>query len=214
MARYRLWAGLVGLCLALSGQALAQFDEPVSKNELSGLLGRTFISDQGVRGVSTFDPLLHFGKGPTFEINYGRRVLVRDAYTLTLEVPAVFDLDQKVHFSVNLAPRNYKSFFLTPSLRASLFPDTRLSPWISFGGGLGVFRENSTLEFGGANPGSTGSTTGTLQGGVGLDVRILRALSLRTAVRDFYSGVPQLNLETGKSRQHNYFVGVGAIWHF
>jgi hypothetical protein len=33
-------------------------------------------------------------------------------------------------------------------------------------------------------------------------------------VRDFWSGVPQLNVDTGKSRQHNIFGGGGVVWHF
>ena len=39
-------------------------------------------------------------------------------------------------------------------------------------------------------------------------------LSLRGEARDFNSGVPQLNVDTGKSRQHNYFVGGGVVWRF
>ncbi len=31
------------------------------KNEISGLLGRTFISDQGVKGLPPSDSILHFG---------------------------------------------------------------------------------------------------------------------------------------------------------
>jgi hypothetical protein len=37
---------------------------------------------------------------------------------------------------------------------------------------------------------------------------------LRLAARDFWSGVPQLNVDTGKSRQHNIFVAGGIVWHF
>jgi hypothetical protein len=50
--------------------------------------------------------------------------------------------------------------------------------------------------------------------GLGLDVHLLSSLSVRGQVRDFYSGVPELNVDTGKSRQHNYFVGGGVVWHF
>ena len=45
------------------------------QNELSGLLGRTFISDQGIIGGTFFDNNVHFGNGLTFEANYARRVL-------------------------------------------------------------------------------------------------------------------------------------------
>jgi hypothetical protein len=38
--------------------------------------------------------------------------------------------------------------------------------------------------------------------------------SFRGEVRDFYSGTPNLPLaDTGKTRQHNYFVGLGLVWH-
>jgi len=39
-------------------------------------------------------------------------------------------------------------------------------------------------------------------------------MSLRGLVRNFYSGVPEVHVDTGKSRQHNYFVGGGGGWHF
>jgi hypothetical protein len=53
-----------------------------------------------------------------------------------------------------------------------------------------------------------------IQFGAGLDVRLTHKFSIRTEVRDYWSGVPQLNVDTGKSRQNNLFVGSGVIWHF
>jgi hypothetical protein len=85
---------------------------------------------------------------------------------------------------------------------------------VSIGGGFGRFGESSQLEFGGTNPGSTGTTSGVLQTGGGLDVKILSAFKLRGEVRDFYSGTPQLNANTGKTRQHNIFVGGGVVFSF
>jgi hypothetical protein len=96
----------------------------------------------------------------------------------------------------------------------NLFPEQAVSPWVSFGGGFGHFGESSTLLFGGLNPGKTGTTTGVLQAGVGLDVKIFGRFRLRGEARDFWSGVPDLNVNTGKSRQHNIFVGGGLVWHF
>jgi hypothetical protein len=104
--------------------------------------------------------------------------------------------------------------FVTPAVRANVFPHSGLSPWVSAGGGFGHFSENSTLEFGGTNPGKTGTTTGVFQIGLGLDVNLFRSLSLRGEVRDFYSGVPELNVDTRKTRQHNYFAGGGVVFHF
>lgn len=60
-----LIAALVAV-MVLAASAFAQ------KNELTGIIGRTFVSDQGVKGVSLANNNLHFGNGLTFEANYGR----------------------------------------------------------------------------------------------------------------------------------------------
>lgn len=182
------------------------------KNELTGLIGRTIISDHGV--INDPGALLTSGAGWSVEGNYGRRIMDLGIVGLTGEVPFVVNFDENVHYQVNLVPKDYKSFFVTPSLRANLFPGSGISPWVSAGGGFGYFKESSTLEFGGPNPGETGTTTGIFQLGAGLDIRLFRSLSVRAEVRDFYAGVPQLNVDIGKSRQHNLFVGAGVVWHF
>jgi hypothetical protein len=198
---------LVAFC-SLVAPAAAQ------KNELSGILGRTFTSDQGIQGAPSYDPDLRFGKGLTFEVNYARRVMGGDVWSLSLEVPFLVNPDEDLHAAQNLIPEQYSSYFVTPAARVNLFPLAAVSPWVSFGGGFGHFHESSTLEFGGSNPGKTGTTTSALQAGVGLDVKLFKSFSLRGEARDFWSGVPQLNVNTGKSRQHNIFVGGGIVWHF
>jgi hypothetical protein len=198
---------LVAFC-SLVAPAAAQ------KNELTGILGRTFISDQGIQGAPSYDPDLRFGKGLTFEVNYARRVMGTDLFSLALEVPFLVNPDEDLHAAQNLIPEKYSSYFVTPAARVNIFPLTAVSPWVSFGGGFGHFHESSTLEFGGSNPGKTGTTTGVLQAGVGLDVKLFKSFRLRGEARDFWSGVPQLNVNTGKSRQHNIFVGGGIVWHF
>ena len=208
LRRQLLLTVLVALPM-LTASAVAQ-----RKNELTGIIGRTFIADQGVTGVPTFDPTLRFGNGLTFEVNYGRRLKAGEMLALTVEVPFVINPDEDIHFSVNLVPEQYFSYFVTPSLRANFFAANKVSPWLSVGGGFGHFSESSNLEFGGPNPGSTGTTTGVFQFGGGLDVRIWDRWSLRGQVRDFYSGVPQLNVDTGKGHQHNIFVGGGVVWRF
>jgi hypothetical protein len=197
----------------LIGSAAAQDENPIpAKNELTGMLGRTFISNQGVASTGTN---MHFGKGLSFEVDYGRRLRENDVYSITAELPVLFNLDEDLNFIVNVTPESYKSYFVTPSIRANLLPRTFISPWGSFGAGFGHFRSSSNLEFdGGPNPGRTVSNGAVIQAGFGLDVRITHTLSIRTGVRDFWSGVPQLNVDTGKSHQNNYFVGSGVIWHF
>jgi len=208
MTRTVSWFALLALLGLLVPSASAQ------RNELTGIIGRTFVSDQGVNGFVTTDNNLTFGHGLSLEANYGRRLIDLGIVGLTFEVPFVVNFNENVHFNLNVVPKDYRSFFVTPALRANLFPGAGLSPWVSVGGGMGYFKESSTLEFGGPNPGNTGTTSGVFQFGGGLDVHLFRNLSVRGEVRDFFSGVPQLNVDTGKTRQHNFFVGGGVVWHF
>jgi hypothetical protein len=201
---------VLALVMSILGSSAAAQDE---KNEVTGILGRIFISDQGIPGATAPSNAVRSGKGLTFEVNYARRFLATPVYALSGEVPVVFNLDEDLN-SGNVVPKDYKQIFVTPSARLNLFPETAVSPWVSFGGGFAHFSENNTLIFGGPNPGGS-STSGVIQGGFGLDVRVLHNFSIRGQVRDFWSGTPNLPLaDTGKSRQHNYFVGGGVVWHF
>jgi hypothetical protein len=206
---------VVGMCIL--GRSAAAQDE---KNEVTGMLGRIFISDQGIHGPNapTVNPFVRSGKGLTFEINYARHFLSTDVYAISVEVPAVFNLDEDLGSGGDLVPSDYKQIFVTPAVRLNLFPATKLSPWVSLGGGLAHFSESSNLNYYGANPGGS-TNSGVLQAGVGIDVslwpRRFRHFSLRGEARDFYSGTPDLPLaDTGKTRQHNYFVAGGLVWRF
>ena len=196
------------VCL-ISPRALAQ------KNEVSGLIGRTFVSNQGIIGSTSFDPNVHFGKGLTFEINYARTFLGNALYSLAVEVPFVWNPDQDLHAAPPAqVPEQYASYTVTPSARLNLFPEVAFSPWVSFGGGFSHFGTSSRTVFGLPNPDSTGTNSGVLQGGAGIDVKLIRSFKIRLAVRDFWSGVPQLNVDTGRNRQHNFLVAGGVVYRF
>jgi hypothetical protein len=199
-------AALVTVAM-LTASAFAQ------SNELTGIIGRTFISDQGVKGTNLVDNNVHFGEGLTFEINYGRHIWGEGFTRVTFEVPAVINMDEDLNFAANSVPSSYQSYFVTPSLRANVFATTAISPWISAGGGFGHFRPADHLEFGGSS-GAKSSTTGVMQIGIGLDVRLKSRFTLRGEARDFWSGTPDILVDTGKSRQHNYLVGGGVVWRF
>jgi len=211
MSLKHLAIGAVVAVCTFVAQAAAQ------ENELSGIIGRTFTSDQSIQGAPAYDPDLRFSNGLSFEINYARRLMGmgRGFLSLTLEVPFVVNPEQDLHAAPpNRIPEKYASFFVTPAVRLNAFPGQGISPWVSFGSGFGHFAASSTLLFGGNNPGTTGTNTGVIQAGLGLDVKIFHRFSLRGEGRDFWSGVPQLNVNTGKSRQHNIFAGLGVVWHF
>jgi hypothetical protein len=214
--KHAVIAVLVVGTLILGVSAAAQ-DE---KNELTGILGRTIISDQGIHGPNapSINPFVRSGKGTTFEVNYARILRTNDVYSVAGEVAAVFNLDEDLNSGGPVVPVDYKQVFVTPAVRVNLFPATAVSPWVSFGGGFARFTENKNLLYFGTNPGGS-STSGVLEVGLGLDVtpftKRFRRFSFRGEFRDFWSGTPDLPLaDTGKTRQHNFFVGGGVIWHF
>ncbi len=210
MSGKQLWIGVLAVVTMLAVSAAAQ-DE---KNELTGMIGRTIISDQGIKGANYFNPFVRSGKGLSFEVNYARKFIATQIFSLAGEVPVVFNPDEDLNAGSDIVPIDYSAFFITPSARLNLFPTTAFSPWISFGGGFGHFGENKTLIYGGANPGKS-KTTAVIQGGIGLDVKVWHRFSIRGEARDFWSGEPDFPLAaTGKTRQHNYFVAAGIVWRF
>lgn len=196
----------------LTVSAVAQ-DE---KNELAAMVGRTFVSDVGIQCGGCINPLIENGKGLTLEGDYSRFFRRSQLYAISGEVLFAFNFDQDLNSGENVVPSGYKSLFVTPAARVNIFPDTAFSPWVSLGGGIGRFMQDKSLVYGGTNPGKN-TLSGVLEAGVGLDVRIWRHYSLRGEARDFWSGFPSYPLATtttSKSRQHNYFVGAGIVWHF
>ncbi len=211
MSRRHVVVVILAMTISILGASATAQDE---KNELTGIIGRTFISDQGIPGATYFNLFVRSGKGLTFEASYARQLFGTPEYAISAEVPLVFNVDEDLNSGSNVVPTGYKQTFVTPSVRLNLFPATLVSPWISLGGGFGHFSEDSNLLYGGANPGVS-STSGVVQGGLGLDVKVWHAFSIRGQVRDFWSGTPDLPLAaTGKTRQHNFFLGGGVIWHF
>jgi len=192
--------------------SLAAQDE---KNEVGGAVGRTFIATQGIQGATFFDPNIRYGRGWDIEGYYARRFLITPVLSFSGEVPLVFNFRELVHAGgPGLTPGEYKELFLTPSLRVNLFPTTAVSPWGSIGGGFGHISEGSTLLYGAPNTGSN-TTSGVLQYGAGLDVKFTKRLVLRLEGRDFRAGEPDFpQAPTGKTRQSNYYVGLGAFWRF
>lgn len=213
MSGMRLWSVILAVATILASAAAAQ-DE---KNEIGGILGRTFISDQGLKNVPVFDPVIHYGKGLSFEVTYARRVWVTPIYSISAEVPFMFNPDIDLNggaYGYAVVPTGLKAFFLAPGARVNLFPTTAVSPWVSLGLGFAHFSESKTLLYDGTNPGSSKSSFAA-QGGLGLDVKVWRRLSIRGEVRDYWSGTGDFpRAVTGKTRQHNFFVGGGAFWRF
>jgi hypothetical protein len=188
------------------------------KNEIAGLVERDLTSGHAITSPTLppgfTDNRVNIGKGIAFQGNYGRRLHSSDLAAFTFEVPVVYLPDQDLLSGNDLVPEGYKALFVTPGIRVNLFPNTLISPWASAGGGFGHFSTSKTGVFNVLKVPGHGSTTGVFQFGVGLDVKIWRSMKLRAEVRDFYSGVPDLNVVQGRTRMHNFVGGGGVVWVF
>jgi hypothetical protein len=211
MSGKQFWIAVLVVVTLAAAMAVAQ-DE---KNEISGVLGRDFISTQGIQGASFFDPNIRYGRGLSIEGSYARRLFVAPIYALSVEVPVLYNPDEDLHAGgPSLVPKDYTAFFVAPSGRVNLFPTTAVSLWGSLGAGFGHISQNGSTLYGAPNLGK-GTTSAVLQFGLGLDVRILRRLYIRGEARDYWAGEPNFpQAPTGKSRQSNFFVGGGVMWRF
>ncbi|MGP0097338.1 MAG: hypothetical protein ACLPHI_09895 [Terriglobales bacterium] len=180
-------------------------------NQLSVTGGRTFVSTQTV--PSTGLPL-HFGNPGSFAVDYSRLLKSFKIFGLSAEVPVGIYPKMGLNYYYDQIPRNVGALFVTPSVRLNIFSNDSVTPWVSVGGGYGRYWQSSNLIWYGANPGPSGTNTGVVQFGGGLDVWFWHRWGARMEVRDFYSGVPDLNIDTGRSRQHNYYVGAGVVHRF
>ena len=131
MSERRLLVAALAVVI-LAASAAAQ-DE---KNELVGMIGRIFVSDQGIQNPPVPDAVIRSGKGLTFEAAYARHLWITPIWAISAELPAAFNLDEKLNGPQGTVPINYRQYFITPAARLNLFPTTAFSPWVSFGAGV------------------------------------------------------------------------------
>jgi hypothetical protein len=187
-----------------------------TKNEIAVTVGRMFISDQGVPNTNFFDNTVHSGKGLSYEGDYARKLRNYNWGTLWVEVPVVVNPDEDLNYGLNQVPKDYSSILVTPAVRVNYLQDFVFSPWLSFGGGLAHYTASKDLVFFGTNPGHRVDNSGAIEAGIGFDVKIPRVyiFRFRFEARDFWTGEPPINVDTGHTRQHNYFVAGGAVFRF
>src|SRR5579864_2362526 len=115
MSGKRLCVALLSVVTMLMASGMAQNE----KNELGGILGRTFISNQGIKDA-TVPSVIAFGKGLTFDVDYARRFVVTPLYALSGEVVFAYNPDEDINagsFGNAIVPPNMKELFITPAAR-------------------------------------------------------------------------------------------------
>jgi hypothetical protein len=178
------------------------------KNELALVAGAKITPMVGSGTTET-----SFATTFAFEANYAAQLAHVPALALHLEIPALFTPSTDLTTSNVTALKSYSSFFITPALRLKVLPGSPVSPWISAGGGIVHFNPGSTTQ-GGTTVNTQSVTKGAAQAGVGADIHPpLLPVAFRVEVRDFYTGLPDLNSVTIKVR-HNVLVGGGLVLRF
>lgn len=209
------WMSGTRLCMALLAVLIFNAFACAQKNELAGGIGRTLLNDQAIQPGAT--PLLNnfvrFGSGTTFEINYARHLKGNDFARLDLEVPFVGNPDEDLGSGNAAVPSGYASYFVTPAVRGKIFAENTLGFWASLGGGFGHFGFSDKQVYGGANPGGS-KTSGLLQFGYGMDVKLKATFGLRIAARNYWSSALPFNVATGVGHQHSFVVTGGGYWRF
>ena len=127
------------------------------RNELSVHGGANFCqhADGESQNPTEFLPI-HFGNPLTLGGDYARLIKHHKIFGLYAELPVAFCPKMNLNYRHDLIPANYKSLFVTPSVRLNIFSGQGFTPWVSAGGGYGRFFESSNLIWGGQNPGPDG----------------------------------------------------------
>ncbi len=201
--------------VALTGQEQRNNDDN-RKNEFGFTIGGEVISDTSTE-TSPSAPI-NIGSSIAYQLHYAHRLCKGEKTSLFFEVPAAAAPSHDVASSNVATPVNLATFYVTPSFRLNLRPSARLSPWLSVGGGYGLFEGSERLQNGVANS-SRFSGTGALQWGAGADfrtpLRIVFPISLRGEVRDFYTlDTLHFNNPIARTTQHNVVAGGGFFWRF
>jgi hypothetical protein len=185
-------------------------------NVVSLTAGRAFVPTQTIITSDPFDndPHIHFGNEAEVAANYSRQLKTYKIFGISAELPVAVYFRMDLHTDHDTIPKDIGALFVTPSVRVNIFQGESVTPWVSVGGGYGRFRESPELLFGAPNPGSTGTNTGVMQFGTGLDVWFWHRWGARMEARDFWSGVPDYDVTTTRTRQHNFYVGVGILHRF
>jgi hypothetical protein len=221
---------------------LAMFSSyaPAQKNEVSFVAGGTFSPDthatvpgSAVDLCTITNPNCVLRRSPVgietkagFEGVYARRVVDAHAVSLYVELPVLGVPDREVHLPVlnilvprnfsEVAPLDFSSIFVTPSLKVKLLPDAPIAPFFSAGGGFAHFSSRTVHATLAASAFSnTSNTTGAFQIGGGVDIKTpLPHLGFRAEVREFWSGQPRFDSGAKVDHHQNLFAGGGIVFHF
>jgi opacity protein-like surface antigen len=140
-----------------------------------------------------------------FQVSFAHSMLKIPLFRLYAEIPFQANYNTTYSTSGGLFREQFNNYYVTPGVRLNFAPGFFISPWVAAGVGWGHFSSNYT--------GATDTKFAADWGG-GADMKVLPFISLRLEVRDFYSGVPNLDLPSYGAKQNNVVVSGGPVFRF
>ena len=183
---------------------------------LASLLGAQDSSPRQELGLTLGRVLsdARLGLGTAMQVDYGYRVATMGSTAVFVDVHFLANPQRKVSVAEPTATQDVAALFLTPGVRLKFLYESRVSPYVTAGGGLSVLEHSRTVFSGQPNPAPRTTKGAAFTYGAGVDVRIHRWLALRGEVRDFYAGSPVLNLRNVPGRQNTVVVSGGLVLQF
>ena len=215
---------LIGLAVGISSWSLPALAQ--EKNEVGLVIGGIVIPSQTLsRGANLIGPGgtvlpnrdITFDSSLTLGAEYDRGFVLRQRFAIDGGIDFLASpLDVKLSQKSQNAIGQYAFVFLTPHVRLKFHPQGTFSPWLSFGGGYARFRESAPTAVPSFN---AGTNTGTFVFGGGVDTRtVIHVLKIpigfRIEARDFYSGLPNYNVNVGGGLQTNLAFTGGLLIKF
>jgi hypothetical protein len=195
-----------------------------AQNDLALSIGGTFTPDATATGNLATNCALNPANCSTiktssktsYEATLSLRLIGAKAASISLELPLMGVPARTVSSSTTTlpVPRDFSSFFFTPSIRFRVLSTAGISPFVSVGGGFAHFGESKLLTNFTTSVLSTGTNTTAFQVGGGVDLKTpIPHLGFRGEVREFLTGHPTSGVSFS-SRQQNLFVGGGVVLRF
>jgi hypothetical protein len=211
---------LVSLLPYLPGSGQTVDAKTGEQNEIGFIIGVTATPTRTLApsGITGGNADLTSKASLALGVDYDRRVLPTDWVALYGGVDFLsspFDVKLS-NPPADLSPQ-YKYIFLTAHVKAKFYPDSKLSPWLSVGGGYARFKEKPPTAS--VDPFAQGTGSSTIELGAGFDTQPVTHLAdfpiaFRVEVRDFYSGLPDYGQSLVHSKQHNVVLGGGLVVRF
>lgn len=156
---------------------------------------------------------LELQAGNSLQAVYGMRLARPASTSLYFDVGILSIPLRDIATAIPQATRDFATLYVTPALRFKFLPSSRVSPWVTGGGGYALYEQSVARTDGQPNSAPRLIHRGQMMLGGGVDLRVFRWLGVRGEVRDFYTGSPAFNISQSGG-QHNIVVGGGLVLRF